>query len=176
MIILKFFWTDHTHVPLVPVRNSFLNEYKVLNNLVWCGFYIMAVVVFTTHAAEFDMIHPPDVVEKYAPDPVIGALGDGGEGDDEENDFSEGGCTLEEVAKYSKEDDEWVVLGLLVPVSWRPIQPSSPCSTLLMWLKSTLQMRSGVLSAMARRKGQGAAKLALPAATDMGDPVAHLEA
>ena len=37
-----------------------------------------------------------------------------------------------------------------------------------------------VLSAMARRKGQGAAMLAamlaLPVATDMGDPVAHLEA
>merc|ERR1719517_246400 len=25
--------------------------------------------------AEFDMIHPPDVIEKYAPDAVIGALG-----------------------------------------------------------------------------------------------------
>ena len=29
---------------------------------------------------ELDIIHPPDVVEKYALDPVIGALGDGGEG------------------------------------------------------------------------------------------------
>ena len=37
-----------------------------------------------------------------------------------------------------------------------------------MWLKSTLQMRSGVLSAMVRRRGQGAAKLELPVATDMG--------
>ena len=92
LITLKFFWTDHTHV-------------KVLKNPVWCGFYIMAVVIFMTHAAEFDMIHPPDVFEKYVSDPVIGALGDGGEGDDEENVFSEGGCTMEEVAKYNKKDD-----------------------------------------------------------------------
>ena len=55
------------------------------------------VVIFMTHAAEFDMTLPSDVVEKYALDPVIGALGDGREGDDEENDFSEGGCTVEEV-------------------------------------------------------------------------------
>merc|ERR550525_825400 len=30
--------------------------------------------------AEFDMIHPPDVVDKYAPDAVIGVLGGGGSG------------------------------------------------------------------------------------------------
>merc|ERR1719284_1226541 len=30
-------------------------------------------------SAEFDMIHPPDVIEKYAPDAVIGTLGTGGE-------------------------------------------------------------------------------------------------
>ena len=59
---------------------------------------------------EFDIIHPPDVVEKYAPDAVIGALGDGREGDDKEDDSSEGGCTVEEVAKYNKKDDVWVVL------------------------------------------------------------------
>ena len=27
--------------------------------------------------AEFDMIHPPDVVEKYAPDAIIGVVGNG---------------------------------------------------------------------------------------------------
>merc|ERR1712048_993396 len=32
--------------------------------------------------AEFDMIHPPDVVGKYAPDAIIGVLGDGGAADD----------------------------------------------------------------------------------------------
>ena len=38
--------------------------------------------------AEFDMIHPPDVVKKYAADAVIGALGDGGEDEDDEYDDS----------------------------------------------------------------------------------------
>ena len=28
-------------------------------------------------ATEFDMIHPPDVVEKYAPDAIFGVLGSG---------------------------------------------------------------------------------------------------
>merc|ERR1711963_499858 len=32
--------------------------------------------------AEFDMIHPPDVIEKYAPDAVIGKIGGGGGGDE----------------------------------------------------------------------------------------------
>ena len=77
-----------------------------------------------THAAEFVMIHPPDVVGKYAPDAVIGAFGDGGEGDDEEDDSSEGGCTMEEVAKYNKKDDVSVVL---VPASWRRVGNSDFC-------------------------------------------------
>merc|ERR550525_2109807 len=34
--------------------------------------------------AEFDMIHPPDVIEKYAPVAIIGKLGEGGGGDAEE--------------------------------------------------------------------------------------------
>ena len=50
LITLTIFWTDNKHVPLVPVRDIFLNEYKVLKNPVWCGFYIMAVVIFMTHA------------------------------------------------------------------------------------------------------------------------------
>jgi len=29
---------------------------------------------------EFDMIHPPDVIEKYAPSAIIGAVGSGGGG------------------------------------------------------------------------------------------------
>ena len=60
---------------------------------------------------EFDMIHPPDVAKKYAPDAVIGTLGDGGEDDDdEEDDSSEGSYTVEEVAKDNKKGDVWVVL------------------------------------------------------------------
>merc|ERR550532_3433941 len=45
--------------------------------------------------AEFDMIHPPDVVGKYAPDAIIGALGSGGGGgeeEDEDEDEEEGGA------------------------------------------------------------------------------------
>ena len=62
------------------------------------------------HAAEFDLIHPPDVVEKYAPDAVIGALGDGGEEDDVDVDSSGGGDTMEEVTKHNKKGGVWVVL------------------------------------------------------------------
>merc|ERR1712187_1029209 len=36
--------------------------------------------------AEFDMIHPPDVVGKYAPDAVIGKVGEGGGDDDDDDD------------------------------------------------------------------------------------------
>ena len=72
-------------------------------------------------ATELDIIHPSDVVEKYAPDAIIGAFEDGGEEDDEENDSSEGGYTMEEAVKHNKKDDVWVVLGLLVPASWRRV-------------------------------------------------------
>merc|ERR1719330_1638504 len=45
--------------------------------------------------AEFDMIHPPDVVEKYAPDAIIGKLGEGGgdvdDDDDDDDADAEGG-------------------------------------------------------------------------------------
>ena len=91
-----------------PSEGGCTMEEVVLINPVWCSFCIMAVVIVITHATEFDIIHPPDVVEKYAPDADIGALGE--EGDDEEDDSSEGGCTMEEVAKYNKKGDVWVVL------------------------------------------------------------------
>merc|ERR1719420_664686 len=35
---------------------------------------------------EFNMIHPPDVIGKYAPDAVIGQLGAGGGDDDDDED------------------------------------------------------------------------------------------
>merc|ERR1712050_5930 len=41
--------------------------------------------------AEFDMIHPPDVIEKYAPDAVIGHLGADVEEDVEVGGASSGG-------------------------------------------------------------------------------------
>merc|ERR1719161_1369417 len=75
---------------------------------------------------EFDMIHPPDVIEKYAPNAVIGVLGEGGgdEEDEEDDDDDEseseeeeeeagggdGGYSLAEVAKHNTEGDCWVVL------------------------------------------------------------------
>ena len=39
----------------------------------------LAILTFTGKdaTAEFDMIHPPDVVEKYAPDAIIGVVGNG---------------------------------------------------------------------------------------------------
>merc|ERR1712113_658612 len=40
-------------------------------------------------SAEFDMIHPPDVIEKYAPDAVIGALGGGGGAEDDDDESEE---------------------------------------------------------------------------------------
>merc|ERR1711972_904087 len=44
--------------------------------------------------AEFDMIHPPDVIGKYAPDACIGKLGEGGgdEEEEEEADAEAGGA------------------------------------------------------------------------------------
>merc|ERR1712100_456057 len=69
---------------------------------------VLAIVTFAGKDAseEFNMIHPPDVIPKYAPDAVIGVLGEGGgedddddESDDEEEGGGGGGYTMEEVAK-----------------------------------------------------------------------------
>merc|ERR1711971_1142418 len=42
----------------------------------------LAILTFAGKDAteEFNMIHPPDVIGKYAPDAIIGALGSGGGG------------------------------------------------------------------------------------------------
>merc|ERR1719236_101668 len=42
----------------------------------------LAILTFAGKDAteEFNMIHPPDVIGKYAPDAIIGALGGGGGG------------------------------------------------------------------------------------------------
>merc|ERR1712178_601942 len=65
----------------------------------------LAILTFAGKDAteEFNMIHPPDVIGKYAPDAVIGTLGEGGAGGDDDDDDDEeeaagGGYTMEEVA------------------------------------------------------------------------------
>merc|ERR1712151_283012 len=81
----------------------------------------LAILTFAGKDAteEFNMIHPPDVIGKYAPDAVIGVLGGGGGGDEEEDDEDEsdddeggdaGGYSLEEVAKHTSKTDCWVVV------------------------------------------------------------------
>merc|ERR1719428_89849 len=73
---------------------------------------------------EFNMIHPPDVIPKYAPYAPIGPLGGGGddaEDDDDDDDEEEeeeeeeeagggGGYSMEEVAKHTSKTDCWVVV------------------------------------------------------------------
>merc|ERR1719269_358947 len=72
---------------------------------------------------EFNMIHPPDVIPKYAPYAPIGTLGGGGdeaEDDDDDDDEEEeeeeeeeaggGGYSMEEVAKHTSKTDCWVVV------------------------------------------------------------------
>merc|ERR1719305_2217952 len=74
---------------------------------------------------EFNMIHPPDVIPKYAPYAPIGLLGEGGgdaddDDDDEDEEESEeeeeeeegggGGYSMEEVAKHTSKTDCWVVV------------------------------------------------------------------
>jgi len=49
-------------------------------------------------SAEFDMIHPPDVIEKYAPDAIIGKLGEGG-GDEEEEEADDDAAADQDVEK-----------------------------------------------------------------------------
>merc|ERR1739845_16091 len=60
----------------------------------------LAILTFAGKDAteEFNMIHPPDVIGKYAPDAVIGMLGGGD------------GYSLEEVAKHTTKGDCWVVV------------------------------------------------------------------
>jgi len=79
----------------------------------------LAILTFAGKDAtsEFDMIHPPDVIEKYAPDAVIGQVGAGAP--------AAGGpaaavvpnlppgmsaYTKEEVAKHTSKSDCWVIL------------------------------------------------------------------
>eukprot|EP00441_Pelagodinium_beii_P044783 CAMPEP_0197619162 /NCGR_PEP_ID=MMETSP1338-20131121/231_1 /TAXON_ID=43686 ORGANISM="Pelagodinium beii, Strain RCC1491" /NCGR_SAMPLE_ID=MMETSP1338 /ASSEMBLY_ACC=CAM_ASM_000754 /LENGTH=59 /DNA_ID=CAMNT_0043188089 /DNA_START=10 /DNA_END=185 /DNA_ORIENTATION=+ len=59
------------------------------------------------------MIHPPDVIGKYAPDACIGVIGGGGGGAVEAGAPAAGGVAggipMEEVAKHTSKSDCWVV-------------------------------------------------------------------
>merc|ERR1711933_31343 len=89
----------------------------------------LAIITFAGKDAteEFNMIHPPDVIPKYAPDACIGKLGEGGgaveeddsdsdsddDSDEEEEEEAAGGgdgITMEEVAKHTSKTDCWVVV------------------------------------------------------------------
>merc|ERR1711939_524066 len=61
----------------------------------------LAILTFAGKDAteEFDMIHPPDVIEKYAPNAIIGKLGDGGGDDTEEAKVSGGGAAKAQAPK-----------------------------------------------------------------------------
>ena len=141
------------------------------------------------------MIHPLNV-EKYAPDAVIGTLGDGRENaDDEEDDSSEEGYTMEEVAKHNKKGGAWVFLdGRVLNVSnfWSQhpgdelviltfagedatteFDMIQPPDVVEKYAPDAIRCVVGNGKA---KKAKGAAKLALLVATGEGDSVATLEA
>merc|ERR1719203_2187584 len=76
----------------------------------------LAILTFAGRDAseEFNMIHPPDVIPKYAPDAVIGVLGapggGGGAAAAKSGGGGGGGYTMEEVAKHTSKTDCWVVV------------------------------------------------------------------
>merc|ERR1712045_538539 len=74
----------------------------------------LAILTFAGRDAseEFNMIHPPDVIPKYAPDAVIGVIGSGGGGGGAvaSGGGGGGGITMEEVAKHTSKSDCWVVV------------------------------------------------------------------
>ncbi|CAE7228248.1 CYB2, partial [Symbiodinium pilosum] len=78
----------------------------------------LAILTFAGKDAteEFNMIHPPDVIGKYAPDSVVGMIGAGGGGGGGAvaaaggGGGGGGGITLAEVAKHNSKTDCWVVV------------------------------------------------------------------
>ena len=77
----------------------------------------LAILTFAGKDAteEFNMIHPPDVIGKYAPDSVIGMIGGGGGGGAVAGGAPAaggggGGIPMTEVAKHNSKTDCWVVV------------------------------------------------------------------
>ena len=85
---------------------------------------------------EFNMIHPPDVVDKYVPSAVIGMLGAGKEGGtatvptarvpapaDPALPVGQSYYSLDEVSKHTTKNDCWVVETLSMSPNSYPIIP-----------------------------------------------------
>jgi flavocytochrome c len=77
----------------------------------------LAILTFAGKDAteEFNMIHPPDVIGKYAPDSIIGNVGGGGGGGHHHapaagGAVASGGISMAEVAKHNTKSDCWVVV------------------------------------------------------------------
>ncbi|CAL1128819.1 unnamed protein product [Cladocopium goreaui] len=76
----------------------------------------LAILTFAGKDAteEFNMIHPPDVIGKYAPDSVIGMIGGGGGGGAVAGGAPAAGgapgIPMTEVAKHNSKTDCWVVV------------------------------------------------------------------
>merc|ERR1719253_975094 len=70
----------------------------------------LAILTFAGKDAteEFNMIHPPDVIGKYAPDAVIGTIGGGGGAVVANLPPGMSAYTMEEVAKHTSKTDCWV--------------------------------------------------------------------
>merc|ERR1711879_1062610 len=68
----------------------------------------LAILTFAGKDAseEFNMIHPPDVIPKYAPDAVIGNLGEGG-GDDEAAPQSAASAAAPLLSKSGEKQKDW---------------------------------------------------------------------
>lgn len=72
----------------------------------------LAIITFAGKDAteEFNMIHPPDVIGKYAPQSIIGQVGAGGAAPAVAavpQGGGGGGMTLAEVAKHNSKADCW---------------------------------------------------------------------
>jgi len=75
----------------------------------------LAILTFAGKDAssEFDMIHPPDVIEKYAPDAIIGQIGGGAAAAPAAADAAPDGQKSyppAEVSKHNKKEDCWIML------------------------------------------------------------------
>merc|ERR1719464_2350695 len=76
----------------------------------------LAILTFAGKDAteEFNMIHPPDVIPKYAPDAVIGVLGAPGAGGADAGAVAlppgMSAYTMDEVKKHTTKGDCWVVV------------------------------------------------------------------